>query len=299
MRTQKKKKLFQVFIGLLVIALVVELYISNNVLTVSEYFVKAEVEEPLRIVQLTDLHNNEFGKGNKRLAQKVREQEPDLIFMTGDMINEDDEDLRVITKLIQSLHKIAPVYFSYGNHEKTWEKTFPDKDLRGFLEKAGAVVLDDEYLDTEFHGMKVRLGGYYGYYRRSVMTTSDPEKRKEIDAWYQEYEDTDRYKILLCHIPTSWMDWDDINGYPDSVKQSDYYDGNNVNLVFSGHYHGGQVRVPGLGGLYAPYVKWFPKFTKGIFEGEKTTCVLSAGLGSYGWILRALNNPEVVSVVIG
>lgn len=299
MSKPRKKKILYLFDVILLLALAVELYVSNNVLTVSEYAIEAEVEEPLRIVQLTDLHNKEFGKGNKRLVQKVQEQDPDLIFMTGDMINEDDENLDVIIGLIQSLNKIAPVYFSYGNHEKAWENTFSDNDLRGSLEKAGAIVLDDEYLDTEFHGMKVRLGGYYGYYRRSVMTTSDPDKRKEIDACYQEYEDTDRYKILLCHIPTSWMDWDDINGYPDSVKQSDYYDGNNVNLVFSGHYHGGQVRVPGLGGLYAPYVKWFPKFTKGIFEGEKTTCVLSAGLGSYGWILRAFNNPEVVSVVIG
>lgn len=296
MDKRKRKRWILILCGIIILALIAEIYISNNVLMVSGYSVKADVDSPLRIVQLTDLHNKQFGENNARLIQKINEQNPDLIFMTGDMINETEDDLGVVSGLIESLTEFAPVYFSYGNHEKTWEKNFPNVDLRGTLEEAGAVVLDDEYIDMELHGIKVRLGGYYGYYRRSVMTTSDREKRKEIDSWYQEFDDTDRYKVLLCHIPTSWLDWNDINGYPDSITQTDYYDGKNVDLVFCGHYHGGQIRIPGIGGLYAPYVRWFPKYSKGIFEGEKTVCVLSSGLGSNGWIPRLFNPPEIICV---
>lgn len=282
---------------ILVLALAVELYISNNVLTVSRYQIDADFENPIRIVQLTDLHNKQFGKDNRRLVAKVQELDPDYIFTTGDMISQHDK-LDHLTLLIRNLTEIAPVYYSYGNHEKDWEKNYPDQSLRAQLKDAGAIVLDNEYIDTELSGSPIRLGGYYGYYRRPVMTTSDSDEKEKINRWCQEFEDTDRYKILLCHIPTTWLDGNHIDGYPEDIQRSVFYDGNTIELVFSGHYHGGQVRIPGIGGLYAPYVKWFPKFTKGIFEGAQTTCVLSSGLASRGRIPRVFNLPEIVCLEI-
>ena len=178
------------------------------------------------------------------------------------------------------------------------ERNYPEQPLREQLKDAGSVVLDDEYLDVELNGNPVRLAGIYGYYRRPVMTTKSSNEKERIIQWCQELEDTNRYKVLLSHIPTPWLDWDFINGYPKDICNSEYYDGNNIDLVFSGHYHGGHIRIPGVGGLYAPYVGWFPDNTKGLFKGTETTCVLSAGLGSYGWIPRLFNRPELVTITI-
>lgn len=297
MSKPRKKKILYLFDVILLLALAVELYVSNNVLTVSQYTVNADVDSPIRIVHLTDLHNKQFGKDNKRLIEKIREQKPDYIFMTGDMISQHDKLDRLLS-LIRNLSEIAPIYYSYGNHEKDWERNYPKQSLREQLEDAGAAVLDDEYLDLDFNGNPVRLAGLYGYYRRPVMTTSDEEEKKQILQWCQELEDTERVKILLCHIPTPWLDWDYINGYPEDIQNSENYDGNHIDLVFSGHYHGGQIRIPGIGGLFAPYVGWFPKYTKGLFIGKEASCVLSAGLGSYGWIPRAFNKPELCLVTI-
>ena len=99
----------------------------------------------------------------------------------------------------------------------------------------------------------------------------------------EQFERTDRLKFLLCHIPTAWLDWEYIDCYP-------------VDVVFSGHYHGGQIRLPGIGGLVAPYVGLFPEYTKGVFYGEQAVCVLSAGVGTEENIPRINNFPEVVVV---
>ena len=297
MPIMSKKRVLCTIAVILVVALMVEIYVSNYVLTVSEYIVDAEIDNPIRIVHLTDLHNRQFGRNNSRLIQKIKEQKPDYIFMTGDMISQEDELDQLIPQL-KEMKKIAPVYFSYGNHEKAWEKKHPDIDLKKQLESTGTVVLDDEYVDLELNGNLVRLGGYYGYYRRPVMTTKDPDEKEEILRWCQDYEDTDRYKILLCHIPTTWLDGNHIDGYPADIQTSNYYDGNTIDLVFCGHYHGGQIRIPGIGGIYAPYVKWFPKYTKGMFVGKDTSCILSAGLASRGKLPRLFNRPEIVSVTI-
>ena len=297
MRRFGKKGIFRIVGLLLVVILILDLFISNNVIQVTRYTVEADVENPIRIVQLTDLHNKQFGKENKRLIRKVKEQDPDYIFMTGDMISQNDELDRLLS-LLRNLTDIAPVYYSYGNHEKEWEKNHLNQDLKKQLQSTGTLVLDDDYIDVELNGNPVRLAGMYGYYRRPVMTTKNPTEKERIIQWCQELENTERYKILLSHIPTPWLDWDFINGYPKDISNSEYYDGKHVDLVFSGHYHGGQIRIPGIGGLFAPYVRWFPEYTKGLFIGKETTCALSAGLGSYGGIPRVMNRPEIVTVIL-
>lgn len=123
-----------------------------------------------------------------------------------------------------------------------------------------------------------------GYYRQPGMLTQDEEQKKiELD-FANDFENTDRLKILINHIPTQWVDWDYINEYP-------------VDIVFSGHYHGGAIRIPIIDqGLYAPYVGWFPPYTKGMFTGSQATCVLSTGLGSEHNIPRLNNPPDIVIV---
>ena len=272
-----------VFFVLLLFAVAVFYFFSCQSLTVSAYTLEADIYQPIRIVHLTDLHNKEFGENNKELVSLVAEQKPDLIFMSGDMLNRDDPNTEIVSNLIEALTPIAPVYFGYGNHEYSWELNY-EKDLRQIFTDAGAIVVNNDYVDAEVNGQALRIGGYMGYYRQPHMFPVDREQKYLELAFADDFENTDRLKLLINHIPTAWLDWEYIDQYP-------------VDVVFSGHYHGGTICLPILErGLYAPYVGWFPPFTKGVYAGEKATCVLSAGLGNEHHIPRINNPPEIVVV---
>lgn len=252
-------------------------------LTATHYEAKADITKPIRIVQLSDLHGGEFGEKNAELIALVREQKPDLIFMTGDMIDANVSDISPLRNLISELVEIAPVYYSYGNHETELIRA-SDIDLETQMENAGARVLEMEYEDVTVNGQKIRIGGYAGYYRTPVMDTHDEVEQTEMLAFADDFENTGRQKLLLAHIATSWTDWGRINDHE-------------VGIVFCGHYHGGQIRFPLINrGLYAPYVGWLPKYTKGVFEGDCATCVLSAGLCTNSDYPRIYNPPEIVVV---
>ena len=251
-------------------------------LSVAAYTVPTGLETPIRIVQLSDLHGWTFGEGNAELIARVEELEPDIIVMTGDMMDRSDENADVACDLIRSLVSTAPVYYCYGNHEYTWMKN-RQESLTPVLREAGAVVLDTEYLDITVNGQELRLGGYHGYWKQpSMFEVTQEQWHREFD-FTLEFEDTERFKILLNHIPTTWLDWGYIDDFP-------------VDLVLTGHYHGGQIRLPFIGGLYAPYVGLFPAYTEGIYEGEKATCILSAGLGASPGIPRINNLPQIVVI---
>ena len=257
-------------------------YFTDPELIVTQYTVEVDLDKPLRIVHLTDLHSNVFDTGNDVLVQMVAVQEPDLILMTGDMMDKSDENADVVCDLIRQLTPIAPVYIGYGNHEYDWMKAHSES-LTPVLTEAGATVLDVEYLDITVKDQTLRLGGLMGYYRQPGMFPVSQEQRERELAFAENFEDTDRYKVLLNHIPTAWLDWEYIDKYP-------------VDLVLTGHYHGGQIRLPLVGGLYAPYVGLFPEYTEGMFTGELATCVLSTGLGSSPGIPRINNPPQIVVV---
>lgn len=277
------KRLLQAFLILLGVLFLIGLYylITSLFLHVQHYTVEADVSAPIRIVQLTDLHNARFGKDNQRLIERVAEQKPDLILMTGDMLNREEESTEIVENLIRALSEVAPVYYGYGNHETSWEKRW-GKDLHEVFTAAGATVLECEYTDAEVKGQQLRIGGYMGYWWQPHMTNRDPEQKERDYQFFREYRETERCKILMNHIPTSWLDWHYINRAP-------------AGTVFCGHYHGGMVRIPIWDqGLFAPYVGWFPPYTKGVFVGEVTTCVLSTGLGIEHHIPRWNNPPEIL-----
>ena len=255
---------------------------SSTTAVVTRYELSAPLPEKLRIVQLTDLHNASFGEDNRDLVKQIRDLEPDLIFLTGDMVNSNERNISVLTGLLKKLVTIAPVYVSYGNHETSWEEAF-ERTLREPIEETGAVVLEFEYLDLEIKGNFFRLGGLSSYYRAPIMTTSDAKQRECELQFADDFENTGLYKILLSHIPTTWLDGGRLNEYP-------------VDLVFCGHYHGGQIRLPLIGGLYAPNVGWFPPYTKGLYDDGGAAVVLSAGLSSNRSIPRINNPGEIVCI---
>ena len=276
---------------LLVLLGVLEGILSNTVLTVNRYtFSSPKLAQPMRIVLLSDLHGREYGAGNRRLLDAVAAQEPDMIALVGDFFDEtmDETEIDAICGFIHEVSAIAPVYFGIGNHERnvlSFQRDgffeAHDSPLAHRIEDAGAVILESEFLDLTICGNEIRLGGYMGYYRQPGMMA---QRREDIPlelAFADEFENTERFKLLLNHIPTTWLDWHYVEKHP-------------VDLALCGHYHGGVVRIPFLEqGLAAPYVGWFPPYTKGLFRGSQASCILTTGLAGYGKIPRFFNFPEV------
>lgn len=258
-------------------------HITNN-LSITKYQVQTDkINRKIRIVHLSDLHGAVFGEDNDKLAAMVESQEPNLIFMTGDMLDDEEISMESFDLIVEKLSDIAPVYYGLGNHETWWELKY-SKKLAKLLDSEKVTLLEREYVDIQIAGNDIRLGGYMGYYRFPGMLTRNKSVWESDNEFFEDFEDTDRLKVLINHIPTQWVDW----------HHNDDFD---VDLVFSGHYHGGQWVLPVIGAVYVPYIGFNPPNTRGVFEGKKATCILSAGLGNeYGFIPRINNQPEIVVV---
>lgn len=288
----KKKKLF-VLLVLLVLAIVA---ISDYALcffavTVRDVTLPVSAEKAgagFRIVQLSDLHGRSFGKNNSYLKEKVISAAPDVIFMTGDMVSEDGS-YETAVSLIADLSEVAPIYFSLGNHET--DLVLSKADLFAAVEGAGGSVLEKDFVDTEICGSPVRIGGVSGYalgvsfwedsYSKEAAEYAGSEEFSE-QSFLCDFENTDRLKLLLCHRPEGATLW---NG-------GDWYD---IDFVFSGHLHGGLVRIPFVGGLYAPEEGFFSKYDRGLYSVGGTRTYISSGLAGHGGILRFNNLPETVA----
>ena len=273
------------FIGLILLGVPgTSLFRSKYSLGLSEYEICSNrIVSDIRIVQLTDLHNSTFGDNNADLIALVQEQNPDLILITGDQLNSGEENTSIATNSISALCQIAPVYVSLGNHEVEYQQSY-NTDIKALYEQAGATVLEREYVDTEVNGQQLRIGGIYGYClpaRYLETNEADPEEC----AFLSEFQDTDRYTVLLTHMPVCWLINDGINEW-------------DIDCVFSGHVHGGEVILPFIGGMYAPDFGWFPGKLEGVYTSDDGTknLVLSRELGTTEVIPRFNNIPEIVVV---
>ncbi|MDY2627944.1 MAG: metallophosphoesterase [Lachnospiraceae bacterium] len=263
-----------------------DIYQSKHMLTCTSYSIQTEkIQESIRLVQITDLHNSIFGENNQDLLDLAAEQSPDLILITGDLLNSDESRTDIATDLISELGKIAPVYVSLGNHEVEYQQNY-GMDIVRLYEDAGAVVLDRQYQDLEVNGQKIRLGGIYGYCLPEKYLETNEADPEEC-TFLSDFQNTDLYTILMCHMPVCWL----INGGLDEWD---------VDCVFAGHVHGGQVILPLIGGVYAPDMGWFPGRLRGLYSSEdgSSTMVLSAGLGNTESVPRFNNIPEIVTVDI-
>ena len=266
----------------LIITSLISIWISYNYLTVSKFTVtSSKITEPFRMVLISDLHDHQFGRNNEKLAEKIQEQSPDLIIIDGDMINDDSENADTAVEVVHALKEIAPVYYSYGNYEYAYMEA-GHTDLQDKLEEAGAVVLNYQSIDLEVKGNPIRLGGLYEYGFETGMQ-SEEENRRAL-SYLEQYVNTDSYLIMCAHRPGSFNPWNTADDW-------------GIDLVLSGHLHGGQVIIPGIGGLYSQLEGFFPQYDYGQYKIGDSDMIITRGLGSNPKILPRFNNPPEIVVV--
>ncbi|HHT17276.1 MAG TPA: metallophosphoesterase [Papillibacter sp.] len=229
--------------------------------------------EGFTIAQLSDVHAAVFGRDNKTLIEKVKKAKPDIIAITGDIINNKD-DLDIVRPLLYALVDIAPVYYVTGNHE--WDSG-AIKDLFALLRDAGVRTLRNEYLPLKRDGAHILLAGIddpNGPY--------DMPKPEAVVAHIREKEGDAPYFILLAHR----------NRYLPRLAPL------GVDLILAGHAHGGMIRLPFTDGLIGPSREWLPTYTSGIYTQESTTLFVSRGIGNRTGYPRFLNNPQLALLVL-
>ena len=286
---ERKKKRHTLFMIILIILLLlaayilISLWVSVNFLTVREFTAEIGADHPVRTVVISDLHDHKFGEDKEKLAEKIREIDPDLIFIDGDMLNGESENAEVPVTLIRELKDTARNYYALGNHEIDYmENGHPE--LTEELEAAGAVVLDKEYVDVEVDGIQIRLGGMYDYAFGLNGNNDASSAPDDTRSFLEDFQNTDRLKIMLAHRPDSFI-------FGDASKVWD------VDLVISGHNHGGQVVLPFLGGLYGGDQGFFPEYVHGMYEKDNFQMLVTSGLGSDRQKLPRFNNPPEIAVL--
>ncbi len=258
-----------------------------NALQTVRHTVDLGLAEPIRIVQLSDLHGKQFGRNNRRLLARVADLEPDLILMTGDTANEDCARMEDTVETVRSLRAIAPVYLIPGNHER--RSGWMEEILARFRE-AGAITLRDQEATLDLRGTSVNILGLaeeYGadpfdYLRAMLPGMRYPDR----DDLLRSFSERPGLRLVLCHFPEFFC----------GIGQRSYHRFG-FDLLFAGHAHGGQIRLPGIGGLYAPGQGFFPKYTSGVY-GDRPKMIVSRGLGGKSFVPRINNRPEITFVTV-
>lgn len=257
------------------------LYYENNYLKVSNYIV---VNDKIpsdfnnyKIVQVSDFHNTKSKKLTNDLVLKIKNINPDIIVLTGDLIDAKKTNVDIAISFIKEIKSIAPIYFVTGNHEASTKKY---DELKEKLTSNNVVILDNKNEIIKVNNSEINLLGIddpqfeNNTYRDDMTIVLDEVKQIEYDD--------KKFSILLSHRPELF------NTYVDRK----------FDLVLTGHAHGGQIRIPFIGGLIAPNQGIFPKYTSGEFNENETTMIISRGIGNSILPFRINNRPELVTITL-
>ena len=270
MKKQLKCRRILLVLGILFVTLGLDILWSMTALQTTTYeFTSSKISEPVRFAFLSDLHCRNFGKHNQELCKRIADQKPDFIALVGDIINRGStkNEIDEVCSFIKDLTKIAPVYYSLGNHEEQYISTNGDEVLQQ-IESTSAILLNDTYIDVDVHGQSLRLGGMIKLAYLAVEKEEDEE-----NTFLDNFCNTDRLKIMLSHRPEGFY-------FGDACKV--------WNVDF--------IRIPFVGGLYAPIQGFFPEVYYGEYKFENNLMVITSGLAGHGVIPRINNPPEIVVI---
>ena len=279
--TAKKKKIFVLaVVAAVLLTLIIWTDWGNTALELNAYTISSdrlpEAFDGYRIAHVSDLHNAEMGKANDKLLDMLREAKPDIIAITGDLIDSRNTDIDIALQFTKDAMEIAPCYYVTGNHEA---RVSEYAELKEGLIEQGVVVLDDERIELELSGETIALLGVNDPSFQTDYLFGDSET--VMQSKLQEISDAENeFTILLSHRPELFK----------------VYADNNMDLALSSHAHGGQFRLPFEGGLVAPNQGLFPKYDAGLCTDENTNMIVSRGIGNSILPFRFNNRPEVILI---
>lgn len=236
-------------------------------------------------MQIADLHNRKFGNDNEHLIKYIYQSNADIIVMTGDIYTGGEQNISSFKNFMVNISKIAPVYYVLGNHEFSSGRV---QWVEEVLKDTGVIYLDDAFTFI-----------YKGEQRIQILGMSDPFKsspspnfferekgvtemfKQRLDSLIQKSNDKD-FRLLISHRP----------------EFANEYAKYGIDLVLSGHAHGGQFRLPGVGGIFAPHQGFFPKYSEGVHLLNKTNIIISRGLGNSTIPFRINNRPELLEIIL-
>lgn len=263
--------------------LIIFLAWQNNAVVITEYkYANKKLPKEfngVKVLHVSDLHNKNYGE---RLINKIKKINPDIIVITGDLIDRRKTRVDTAENFITGIAKIAPIYYVSGNHEQLSEYF---DELKDVLYKSNVNIMDNFYTILRKDGGSIGLLGIadpaINQDSKTYLKEKNSEYARENITKLIENSDTD-FNILLSHRPELFNIYSELK----------------VDLVFSGHAHGGQIRIPFVGGVLSPNQGFFPKFSEGMHSEETTSIVISRGLGNSIFPFRIFNRPELVLVTL-
>ena len=276
----KRKKIWLLALVVFLLALIpFYLWQNDSIITTELTYTSDKLPEAFdgyRILQISDLHNKRFGIEQKNVLSKIEAMQPDMIVITGDLIDSATKNIENAMELIIGAVNIAPVYYVNGNNDIY---AIPYMDLIEQMNQAGVITLADQKTELSKDGETIEVAGLAEssiFRARLIKNYVD-----YVESHLKELAgESKKFKILLAHRP----------------ELLDYYAQSGFDLVFAGHAHGGQIRLPFIGAIFAPDQGLFPKLTEGMHVKDDTTLVISRGLGSSVIPVRLFNRPELLVV---
>ena len=274
-----RKKKILISAAVIAVIFVIWIFWSNVTVGVTRYTIKSEKLptsfDRYKIVVVSDLHNAEFGENNSTITELVEKEKPDIIALTGDLVDSNKTDIQTAGELVKKLAEIAPCYYVTGNHEAWIGSQY--QELEKILLDASVVVLHDKSVNLTKNNETIQLAGLDD----PDFTDRDASVQQSmLETKLGNMNLTDDYCVLLSHRPEAF----------------DAYVSEGVDLVLSGHAHGGQFRLPFIGGIVAPNQGFLPKYDAGMYFESNTTMIVSRGIGNSIIPIRFNNRPEIVSV---
>lgn len=256
-------------ISIILMVLIIFCNYENNHIGLTKYQYKTnKLSKKFKIIQISDFHNKKIKNNNEQLINIVEKEQPNIIVITGDFIDSRKTNTDISLKLAKQLYKIAPTYFVTGNHERSVDPEIL-YDFEDKLSNVGVQVMYDKNIKIND---EITLMGL------DDLSLGTERLNELVDK-----TSSDNLRILLAHEPQYF------NDYVDS----------GVDIVFSGHAHGGQIRIPFTNiGLVAPNQGLFPKYTSGKYSEKDTSMYVSRGIGNSILPLRIFNCPEIVELEI-
>ena len=280
MPAKKRKSIILTVVAAILFALIAWIIWGNTALELNTYTISSsklpQSFDGYRIAHVSDLHNAEMGKNNEKLLTMLRDADPDMIAITGDLVDSRNTDIEVALQFVREAVKIAPCYYVTGNHEARISEY---DELKEAMKAAGVTVLEDAQTEISLTGEFITLIGVNdpSYQTDYLFGDSETVMNTKLEELHTE---NDGFTILLSHRPELF----------------DTYADHDIDLILSGHAHGGQFRLPFVGGLVAPNQGFFPEYDAGLFSMNHTNMIVSRGIGNSILPFRFNNRPEVIII---